>query len=86
MKLKKNEKGQGMIEYLIIVALIAISSMAIMRVMSQSVRVRFANVTSAIQGTRRSNLRVEAIEDRHVDKSDMSDFFHGAVSNDRNNR
>ena len=45
----KNQRGQGLIEYLIIVAIIAIGSIAIVRSLGQTIYVRFANITNALQ-------------------------------------
>ena len=76
--LLKSEKGQGLIEYLIIVALIAVAAMGIMRVMSQTVEAKFARVTEALQGQKSATeIHVETIQESHLKKKDMSDFFHG---------
>ncbi len=83
-KFLKNKKGQGLIEYLIIMALMAVATMAIMRVLSQTVSVKFAQVTEALQGREtRATLQAPQIEDSLVKKKDMSDFFNGAKSNGR---
>lgn len=81
MNLLKKQNGQGLIEYLIIMALMAIATMAIMRVMSKTVSIKFAQVTEALQGKKSSTpLAVEDIQTQHIKKKDMSDFFNGAVS------
>lgn len=83
-KVARNQKGQGLIEYLIIMALMAVATMAIMRVLSQTVSVKFAEVTEALQGREsKSRLQVEQIQDSDVKKKDMSNFFNGAKSNAR---
>lgn len=80
----KNQRGQGLIEYLIIVALMAVATMAIMRVMSQTVSVKFAQVTAALQGKSANvTLQVEDIKANDIKKKDMSDFFKGTKSNGR---
>lgn len=79
--LLKSKKGQGLIEYLIIVALIAVATMSIMRVMSQTVQAKFAKVTQVLQGGQNSvDVRVETIQEQHFKKKDMSDFFYGTRS------
>jgi len=81
--LLKSQKGQGLIEYLIIVALIAIASMAIMRVMSQTVQAKFAKITQVLQGGNNSvDIRVETIQEQHFKKKDMNDFFYGTRRQD----
>lgn len=79
--MKLNNRGQGLVEYLIIVALMAIATMAIMRVMGQTVQAKFARITQVLQGNESSvSIQVESIEENHFKKKDMSDFFHGAQS------
>jgi pilus assembly protein Flp/PilA len=77
----KNQKGQGLIEYLIIVALMAVAALGITRVLSQTVNVQFAKATAALQG-RKANIKLDVpdIQTSDVKKKDMSDFFHGSRS------
>jgi len=78
---KKNERGQGLVEYLIIVALMAIATMGIMRVMSQTVSAKFARITDSLQG-KSSNISIqtETISEDLYRKKDMGDFFNGSKS------
>ncbi len=80
-RLLTNQKGQGLIEYLIIVALMAVAAMGIIRVLSQTVEVQFAKAAAALQG-RKANVQLQNPEIQAVDvkKKDMSDFFHGTKS------
>ena len=83
MTILMNKKGQGLVEYLIIMALMGVACMGIMRVMSQTVEVKFGQVTQSLQGEEArttATLQVEQIELDHVKKKDMSDFFHGSKS------
>lgn len=86
-KLIQSRRGQGLIEYLIIVALIAVATMAIMRVMGQTVQAKFAKVTQVLQGNNNSvDIRVESIQEQHFKKKDMSDFFYGTRAADDQNK
>ncbi len=71
-----NERGQGLIEYLIIVALIAVGTIGIMRVMGQAVGSRFATISDALQGERKTHA-VDAIDDNLLRKKDLGDFMNG---------
>ncbi len=84
-KIRLNQKGQGLIEYLVIVALMAIAAMSIMRVLSQTVQAKFANITQVMQGKNATSTQIqtEAVQERHFKKRDMGDFFHGAQSRGR---
>lgn len=75
----KDEKGQGLIEYLIIVALMGIATIAIVRVLGQTVSARFASVTYALQGVRKS-AEMEQVEENQYKKKDLSNFFDGVGS------
>lgn len=74
-----NQKGQGLIEYLIIVALIAVAGIAVMKVVGQNVHAQFANVAKAIQGES-GKVQTDKIQESHYKKKDMGDFFKGAAN------
>jgi len=48
--MKKNNRGQGLIEYLILVCLVAVSSIAVVSVVGQNLKARFATISSALRG------------------------------------
>ncbi len=72
-----NQKGQGLIEYLIIVALMGVATIAIVRVMSQTVSTRFASITYALQG-KSKQIAPEQIKESFYKKKDLNNFFNGA--------
>lgn len=49
MKRMKNRKGQGMIEYIVIVALVAIGAIGITELLGQTVRTKLSQITSSLQ-------------------------------------
>lgn len=71
-----NQQGQGLLEYLLLAALIAVGTLGVLRVLSQTLSAKFATVTYAIQGKQKS-VRSENIQQSHIKKKDMKDFFHG---------
>ena len=73
----KNQRGQGLVEYLIIVAIMAVATIGIVRVMGQTVSAKFATVTHALQG-KRKEVKVEGVEEGLYSKKDLSDFMNGA--------
>lgn len=79
MKLLKNRKGQGLIEYLVLVCLIAVGSMAVIRVVGKNVRVQFANISRALGGEDQA-LQAEKVTSDDYSKRDFSDFMKGAGS------
>jgi len=78
-----NQKGQGLVEYLIIVAIMAVGAMGVIRVLGHTTKARFAQVTSALSGDAGSSVTVEKVQKQHYRKSDMSDFFKGSRGNKR---
>jgi pilus assembly protein Flp/PilA len=77
LKNLSNQRGQGLIEYLIIVALVAVAGIAVMKVVGQNVHAQFANVAFAIQG-KSSEVHLDEVRESQYQKRDMGDFFKGA--------
>lgn len=80
LKSIRNESGQGMTEYLVIVALMAVSAIGIMRVVSNSMKVGFGGVAKALQG-QRYNREADEVNENQVKGNDMGDFT-SEVNND----
>lgn len=73
----RGERGQGLIEYLVIVALMGVATIAIVRVMSQTVSTRFASITYALQG-KSKQVTPEEVRETLYKKKDLNNFFNGA--------
>lgn len=71
-----NSRGQGLIEYLVIVALMGVATIAIVRVMGQTVSSRFASITYALQGKKQS-AAAESVDAGLYKKKDLGNFFDG---------
>jgi len=80
-----NSKGQGLIEYLILVALMGVATIAIVRTLNQTVKSRFANSIYALQG-RPQKAKTHNIRKEEYERSDLSDFVTGAASSDTKKR
>lgn len=78
--LKNSESGQSLVEYLILVSLMGIATLAAVRVLSQNVVTRFANVADALHGGNAPSRTMERVETSQAKKKDMSTFFHGSGS------
>lgn len=76
----KNKKGQSLIEYLIIVAIVAVGTMSIVRVVGKNVSVQFANVAKALGSGDDSQLKAEKLDAKMYRKKDLSNFLEGASS------
>lgn len=81
----KKKRGQGLIEYLILVALMAVATIGIVRVLNQTVKSRFANAIHALQGTSKK-AKTDSVKSSDYQKSDLSDFMNGAASEPKTKR
>lgn len=82
MKIIKNKKGQGMIEYLIIVAIIAVGSISVVKVVGANLDVQFARVAQALGGSNAKAVKAHQITDQMTRKKDLGSFFEDSVNED----
>lgn len=75
----KNKKGQGLVEYLILVALMGVATIGIVRLLNQNVKAQFANVIYGLQG-KSGNKRAqkESVSESDYQTSDLSNFMNGS--------
>ena len=81
LSLGKNKKGQGLIEYLILVALMSVATIGILRTLNQTIKSRFANAIYALQG-RNQKAKTHTLKKQEYQRSDLSNFMSGAASSD----
>ena len=79
------KSGQGLIEYLILVALMGVATIGVIRVLNQTVKARFAGAIYALQG-KPKKVKTESLKEQDYKKSDMSDFMNGAASNENKSK
>ena len=81
MFILRNQKGQGLIEYVILVALVGVATVGMVRMLQHTVKVNLANVVHGLQsdGKKRKD-SFERIEESDLRKSDFTDFMNGASS------
>lgn len=77
-----NKKGQGMIEYLVIVAIIAVGSMSVIKLVGANLNVQFARVGQALGGSATKSIRAHQVTDHMTAKKDLSTFFEDSVNDD----
>ena len=75
---KIKQHGQGMTEYLIIVALIAISAVAVTSTTGQHLKVGFGKIASSLQGETYSQETYRGLSKEQVKTRDLGDFSTGA--------
>ncbi len=77
MKRFLNSRGQSLVEYLVLVSIIAVGSISIVRVLGHTIYVRFANITNALQN-KETNIQPDAVTTQDYQKRGLDDFFKGA--------
>ena len=73
-KLFKNQRGQGMTEYLIIVALIAIAAIGVVTVFGQDIRQLFSGTTNSLAGNQAANTAVKARVNKNKSLKDFGTY------------
>ncbi len=76
---KLNNKGQGLIEYLIIVALVAVSAIAIMRVVGQNITIQYAKVSKALGAEVEGTLQNAKASESMYKKKSLKSFMNGSI-------
>lgn len=72
----KAKKGQGLVEYLILVALIAVSAIAVVSVVGKNVREQYANISASLRGGK--GVKLTAPEASSYETRGMDDFMQSA--------
>ncbi len=73
------QKGQGLLEYMILVALMAVATISVIRLLNQATLSRYANIIHSIQGQPKTAPTVQ-VEERELDKRDLGNFMRGTSS------
>lgn len=74
----RDSRGQGLIEYLIIVALIAVGTIASIRILGQSINVKFAKVSESLGAEVQGDIGDARVTSGSWKKKDMGDFMQGS--------
>jgi pilus assembly protein Flp/PilA len=83
----KNQRGQTLIEYLIIIALVGVGSIALVRTVAKQVNYQFTEVVKGLEGDVRGSAERGTVYTSQGNSQDLSNFAKntGAPSN-RDNR
>ncbi|NCN95274.1 MAG: hypothetical protein GW917_00960 [Bdellovibrionales bacterium] len=76
----RSQRGQGLLEYIVLVALIGVATMGMVRILQSSIKANFANVIFALQDDSRRKVSAEKISEEDLKKADFGDFMNGASS------
>jgi Flp pilus assembly pilin Flp len=73
----KNRRGQAIAEYLILVALVGIASIAVIQVLSTNLRRKIGDVANAIGGKSSEKIESKKVEADQYEIKDLSNFKEG---------
>ena len=73
-----SNKGQGLIEYLILVALIAVGTIAVIKVVGQNVSKQYERVNRAMGANGSSQITLDSVSDSQLKRKDLSNFMEGS--------
>lgn len=73
--LVKNQKGQGLIEYLILVALIAVTTIGVIKVVGKNVATQYENINRAMGAKKSNQLTISNASDNSLKQKDLSNFM-----------
>ena len=76
-KILKNKKGQGLIEYLMLVALIAVATIGVVKVVGHNLGKKYENINRAL-GANGEELKAENAAKSSLAQKDLSNFLDGA--------
>lgn len=74
----KSNRGQGLVEYLILVALIAVGTIGVVKVVGQNVTKQYENINRALGAKKSEKLQVDNASDAQLKRKDLSTFMDGS--------
>ena len=73
----RNRRGQGMTEYIIIVALIAIAAITVISLFGDNIRALFATADNALAGNENTDTNTHEAAGVHYDHRSLETFGNG---------
>lgn len=73
-----SNKGQGLIEYLILVALIAVGTIGVIKVVGQNVTKQYERINRALGASGSKAITLDGVSDSQLKRKDLSNFLDGA--------
>lgn len=73
-----NKKGQGLVEYLILVALIAVASIGVVKVVGKNIAKQYENINRAMGAKSSQQLQVENASAGALEQKDLSNFIENS--------
>jgi len=78
----KNKEGQGLVEYLILLCLITVSSIAVVSIVGQNIKAQYAKISNAITGKGAQVPMTQALTDSYKIRG-MDDYVESSKSQNK---
>lgn len=75
----RNQSGQGLIEYIILVALVAVAAISFVKIFQKNLNTQLANITNSISGKQYRKHIGHTVEGT-INQKDFGNFMNGANS------
>lgn len=72
----KNRSGQGLMEYLILVCLIAVAAISVVSAVGKNLKEQYANISNALQNQKA--IKLTPVDKKAYGASGMDNFMEGA--------
>lgn len=82
-KIIQKNNGQGLIEYLILVALIAVTTIGVVKVVGNNLATQYENINRAMGAQRSNKLTISNASDNALKQKDLSNFIDSSRSSDK---
>lgn len=79
-RLLKNQSGQGLIEYIILITVICVGSVTVTRVLGKQINHKIAQVSDVLAGKKARDNSTDLVTRDQLKKKDLGNFFRGANS------
>ena len=73
----RDRKGQGLVEYMVLVALITAGTIGVIRVVSYNIGIQYENINRALGAKAPNQLQAVSAEQSILNKKDLSNFLNG---------
>lgn len=75
----KNQRGQSLVEYLVIVAFVGVASIGLVRTIGKNISINLANISNALGDKKEIKNKFEEVKDKDINKKDFTNFMNGAT-------